>query len=314
MRPVLFPRAALPHRAAAFPAASLPLLVCATALAPTTARAQQPTPDSAHAWPAADSARLPAPPPARDSVRAPAPDSAHGPVPPAADSTHASAIVLPRLPSPAPRPDSTCLRPGPMPLSCLFRVPRDSVGVRALFRGVGRRLLEHAAARAPARRPPRTPGEYFASAFGPRALMHSALTAGLEQAFGRPRRWPRTPRGYALRFGTRLATEALAAGVRYEMVSHLDEWMAPFEPCACTDPWARLAHALAAPFRAETPTGQHFSPLTPLTEVAGGMVLAGVASGGVRPTEGLTAGLTGMLSISLVAVIQEFRPWERWLK
>ena len=209
-------------------------------------------------------------------------------------------------------PDSTCLRNAATPLACILGVLRDSASMRDLFLMAGRRLLERAQHSDRALRQPSTPAEYYRAAFGPQALLRAGATAGIAQLLDRPHRWPRTSGGYALRFGTTLASEALATGIRYETVRWLNERMAAFEPCSCQDPGDRLLHALGAPFRADRLDGtSHFSILAPLTELSSGMVFA-TASGGLRPKAGLEAGMTGMVTMSIVSILREFRPWEKW--
>lgn len=309
-------------------AASVSLLVGATALGGSRAWAQQPTAppmtpgDTIPALPATGPAAagdsmpvLRAPACARDSAR----------VSWAADSVRADSMrALARADSmrvmvgadsvrALARADSTCARTGTaVSAACLSSVLRgDAVAKRGLLLVAGRKLLQHAQG-SNRSRVPRTSGEYFRAAFGPSALLRAGAVAGLEQLLGRPRWLPRSRAGYGGRFGLTLGANALATGIRYETGRWLGVRPAGFEPCGCQGTGARLAHALASPFRAETPTGERFSPFTPLTELSSGMLYA-TASGGFRPRQGLEAGLTGLLSMSAVAVLREFRPWEKWL-
>ena len=308
-------------------AASLPLLVCATALSAGPARAQQPTLPPAPADTTTAGRGAPAPASPQDSARgspAPALDSARGAAMRAAPvSAHASVTLdsarmrvtagLARADSVLAHADTACARRNDaIPLACLSPLARrDSTAVRSLVLVAGRKLMQHAPRSGP--RVPRNRAEFMRSAFGPAALLRAGATAGLEQVLGRPRWLPRNRAGFGLRFGLSLGTNALAAGIRYETVRLLGVSPAAFAPCTCQGTGGRMLHALAAPFRAETTFGERFSPLTPLTELSSGMVFA-TTSGGFHPRQGLEAGLTGMLSLSAVALLREFRPWGKWLR
>lgn len=294
---------------------SFPLLFCAAALAaaPGGVRAQEPPP--------ADSARPPAPAPAdtgRARTRPPAPpDSVPAPVqdvgrglPPAATDT----LLRPVDTGAARAADTACVRVGfPGDVVCSARaILTDSARFRALAALAAEKILKHAAREDRLRRAPVTWAEYKRSAFGSEALLRVAAVAAWDQLLGRGG-WGRDGLGYALRFTTRLGSEAAAGYVRFEVASHVRVREAPYVPCACQGAGPRLLHALTAPFRTGTlDGGERFSPLTPVTELGGGMLLATVGTGGVRPRQGMVAGLNGLLSLSLVATLREFRPWELW--
>ena len=274
-------------------------------------------PDSAHGSVALDSAARAGMGGAPDSAYASVTlDSAGGAVARAApDSSRVSVIAagLARADSALAHADTTCARRNnAIPLSCVSLLARhDSTAARSLALIIGRKLIQHAPRMGP--RVPRTRAEFLRTAFGPAALLRAGAIAGVEQLLGRPRWVPRSRLGYGARFGMVLGTNALAAGIRYETVRLLGVSPAAFAPCNCEGTGGRMAHALAAPFRAETTVGERFSVLTPLTELSSGMVFATV-KGGFDPRQGLEAGLTGMLSLSAVALLQEFRPWEKWLR
>ena len=273
-------------------AASLLVLVFATTLSAGRTRAQQPVLPPV---PARDSARgTPTLPLGLDSTLAGAtPDTAR------VDSTGAFA-----------RADTTCAARTNGSGCVASALRRDSTGMHRLLLVAKRKLLQQA--EGVATREPRTSGEYFRAAFGPAALLRAGAAAGFEQIRGRPG-WLPPREGYALRLGLYAGTNALAMGIRYETARWLGVWSVGFQPCSCSGTGPRLAHALSTPLRAQTDLVERFSPFIPLTELSSGMLFA-AADGGFRPRQGLEAGLTGLLSMSAVAILREFHPWEKWLR
>jgi hypothetical protein len=70
-------------------------------------------------------------------------------------------------------------------------------------------------------------------------------------------------------------------------------------------------HALAIPWRVETPHGTVWSGLVAVTELTSALLVTTVEPRGFSWGEGLRAGATGLLASSVLYAAREFWPWHR---
>jgi hypothetical protein len=150
---------------------------------------------------------------------------------------------------------------------------------------------------------------YVLNTFGPLPVLRSAALAGFDQWRGAPVEFPRNGRGYLDRFSSRAAQIAIAHTIRFGASRALDERESRFSRCRCEGFEARLTHALALPYRVDSPTGTHLSMLTPLSDLASGVLVTSVHPGGFSLSEGLVSGVTDLFASSLIAAGREFWPF-----
>jgi hypothetical protein len=156
--------------------------------------------------------------------------------------------------------------------------------------------------------------KYVWSTLGPSGLLSSALTAGLEQWRGSPEAWEMDEVGYGKRWASEYAASAIGNTTKYAVarMMHQDP---SFVPCECVGVRPRLAHAMAATFKARKMNGEwEFSPATVLGLTAQAVVPAATwypAPHGVR--DGAAHAASAVLSKMAVDVVKEFLP-ERFRK
>jgi len=156
--------------------------------------------------------------------------------------------------------------------------------------------------------------KYVWSTVGPNGMMGAAITAGLETWRGSPEAWERSENGYAQRWVSEYAANAIGNTTKYAVARMLHQDPS-FVPCQCVGAGPRLSHALTAPFKARNRNGQwEFSPATVLGLTAQSVIPAATwypAPNGVR--DGVAHAASGVLSKMAVDVVKEFLP-ERFRK
>ncbi len=158
---------------------------------------------------------------------------------------------------------------------------------------------------------PETFSEYLNRSAGPRAILRSVALSGFDQAIKRPKEWDRTWHGYEDRLSSRLASNAIAQTVVFNLSRTAGERRSDFTLCHRARPWVRFRHAVLTPLRVNTPHGIELSPLTPLAEVGSALLVTFVQPRGFSAKEGLRAGLTALAASAGVSVAREFWPWRR---
>jgi hypothetical protein len=158
---------------------------------------------------------------------------------------------------------------------------------------------------------PETVSEYSSRIVGPRTLVRILALSEFDQATHRPREWDRTWPGFEDRSSSRLASGAIERTVVFTMSRAVDERQAEFTLCGCDGIGARLRHAALTSVRVNSPNGTHVSPLTPIAEMAGALLVTGVRPEGFSATEGLRGGLTAIGGHAVLYVARELWPWHR---
>jgi hypothetical protein len=151
--------------------------------------------------------------------------------------------------------------------------------------------------------------EYLRGMVGPRSTFRALALAGFDQWRQRPRSEGRTWRGFEDRLGSRYGQVAISHTLRFAASRMFEERNLRYWPCGCGDSSSRLFNALTGPFRVTSLNGIHYSALNPVTEIASGILVTGVSSGGLHVGEGVRNGVTGILGESVVDVVREFWPW-----
>jgi hypothetical protein len=104
--------------------------------------------------------------------------------------------------------------------------------------------------------------KYVWSTLGLSGAIHATTASSLDQWRREPEEWGVGAGGYAKRWASEFAQEAIGNTTKYAVarVFHQDP---SFARCGCSGFAPRLRHALTAPFRARTATGDWvFSPAT----------------------------------------------------
>jgi hypothetical protein len=152
---------------------------------------------------------------------------------------------------------------------------------------------------------------YLLGLVGPMPLVRSVALAGFDQWRGRPSAFPPNWRGFTDRLGSRFAQVAISHTLRFGLSRAFDQRTIRYEPCACGDSISRVAYALIAPMRVNTPNGRRLSVMYPLTEIASGILVTGARSDGLHVGDGVRNGITGVAAESAISLLREFWPW-RW--
>lgn len=152
---------------------------------------------------------------------------------------------------------------------------------------------------------------YLLGTFGPLPIVRALALAGFDQWRRRPPAFPSNWRGFEDRLGSRYAQVAISRTLRFGLSRAVDQRSIRYRPCTCGDSGSRVAYALLAPLRVNTPTGIRLSMLNPVTEIASGILVTSARSGGLHVGEGVRNGVTGIAFESVGALVREFWPW-RW--
>src|SRR5205085_12014953 len=105
-------------------------------------------------------------------------------------------------------------------------------------------------------------------------MLHATIGSGLEQWRDSPEAWSQGERGYAARWASEYAESAIGNTTKYA-VARLLHQDPSFVRCECVGVRPRLGHAVLAPFKARTMTGEWvFSPATAISLAAENVIPA----------------------------------------
>src|ERR1700677_2986607 len=96
---------------------------------------------------------------------------------------------------------------------------------------------------------------YLYSAFGPPALISSALGAGLDQNKPAPPEWDSGAKGYGERYGWRFDMQLISQTTSYSLSALVHEDVT-YHRCGCSGLLHRGSHALVSTLAAKTTSGQ----------------------------------------------------------
>jgi hypothetical protein len=96
---------------------------------------------------------------------------------------------------------------------------------------------------------------YLYNAFGPPALISTAVGAALDQAKPAPPEWDSGTKGYGERYGWRFGMSLVGETTKYSLGTLIHEDVA-FHRCQCRGFIPRTFHALTATLTAKTPSGR----------------------------------------------------------
>jgi hypothetical protein len=96
---------------------------------------------------------------------------------------------------------------------------------------------------------------YLYIAFGPPAIISSAVGAALEHAKPAPPEWDSGAKGYAERYGWRFGVSLAGETTKYSLAAAMHEDVA-FHRCECRGFFPRAVHALTSTFTARTASGR----------------------------------------------------------
>ncbi len=151
--------------------------------------------------------------------------------------------------------------------------------------------------------------KYVWTTLGPSGALRATFASGFDQWRFAPRAWSQDSGGYAERWASEYATSAIGSTTKYGIARLLHQDPS-FARCECEGVAPRLGHALVAPFKARTVSGDWvFSPATVSGLAAENVIPAATwypAPRGVH--SGAAHALTGVLSKMAVDVLHEFVP------
>jgi hypothetical protein len=96
---------------------------------------------------------------------------------------------------------------------------------------------------------------YLYSAFGPPALISSAIGAGLDQNKPAPPEWDSGAKGYGERYGWRFGMQLISQTTSYSLSALVHEDVT-YHRCGCSGLVHRGSHALVSTLAAKTTSGQ----------------------------------------------------------